>query len=283
MRKTINSLMMVALCAPHLATAQMVSITPLPPIPVSTPLGADPQMDVAPPRAEAAPPIRATIWVPPTRTAAVQAQLPAGFVSRRVARPLAVVAMREPALTAAPSPAVLVPVTPSTLPVATRQPLVAAPIAAVAFAAVGGGIVLPSNTDVLLRLDEEVSSKRKRVGDKFRLTVVQDVMLGGYVIIPRGTPAFGAMTYRTGKGVFGKSAKIEIDMENISLAGRSIPVAGHFRQEGRGNTGATIGVAVAAGLIAAAFVTGRSAVFEQGREFRVSTREAVPVTLPDEN
>ena len=116
---------------------------------------------------------------------------------------------------------------------------------------------------------------------RFKLTVVQDVMLGGYIIIPRGTPAYGSMTYRTGKGAFGKSAKIEIDMESISLAGRSIPLVGHFRQEGQGNTGATIGTAVAAGLIAAAFVTGRSAVFDAGREFRVSTREAVPVVLPE--
>lgn len=140
--------------------------------------------------------------------------------------------------------------------------------------------VLPANTEVLLRLDQEVSSKKMRMGDTFRLTVLQDVMLGNFVVIPRGTPASGSISYRTGKGAFGKSAKMEITMGSINLNGRMIPLTGNFRQEGEGNTGATVGTAVAAGPFAA-FVTGRSAVFQNGREFRVATREAIPVNLPN--
>jgi len=144
----------------------------------------------------------------------------------------------------------------------------------------GRALLLPTNTDVLVRLDQTVSSKGHKVGDRFRLTVVQDVMLGGVVVIPRGTPAVGQIAWRTGKGMFGKSAKMEITIDRLDMNGRSVPLFGRFRAEGDGNTGATIGTAVAAGLIAAAFVTGHSAVFESGREFRVSTREAVAFTLP---
>jgi hypothetical protein len=147
-------------------------------------------------------------------------------------------------------------------------------------APLAGSAVLPANTEVLLRLEEEVNSKRKRVGDSFRLTVLQDIMLGNYVVIPRGSPAHGQITYRTGKGAFGKSAKMEVTMDSISLNGRNIPITGNFREEGQGNTGATVGVAVAAGVFSA-FVTGRSAVFQSGREFRVATREAMRVALPE--
>jgi hypothetical protein len=171
----------------------------------------------------------------------------------------------------AAAPATATPATVAATPAALQAVAVQAPT--------GGAAVLPANTEVMLRLDEEVSSKRKRVGDTFRLTVLQDVMLGNYVVIPRGTPATGQVSYRTGKGAFGKSAKMEITMNSISLNGRQIPVTGNFRQEGEGNTGATVGVAVAAGVFSA-FVTGRSAVFQNGREFRVQTREAIPVTLP---
>lgn len=139
-------------------------------------------------------------------------------------------------------------------------------------------MLLPTNTDVLVRLHETVSSKGHKVGDTFRLTVVQDVMMGGSVVIPRGTPAVGRIAWRTGKGMFGKSAKMEITIDQLQLNGHAVPLTGRFRAEGDGNTGATIGTAVAAGLIAAAFVTGHSAVFESGREFRVSTREAVAFT-----
>lgn len=177
---------------------------------------------------------------------------------------------------------------------AHADPIIATPVAAVAPAQVipataitasrvevaqTGPTILPANTEVMLRLDEEVNSKRLKVGDSFKLSVLQDVMLGNFVIIPRGTPATGAVSYRTGKGAFGKSAKMEITMNSIDLHGRKIPVTGNFRQEGEGNTGATVGAAVAAGPFAA-FVTGRSAVFQNGREFRVSTREAIPVVLP---
>ncbi len=147
-------------------------------------------------------------------------------------------------------------------------------------APLSGSAVLPSNTEVLLRLDEDVNSKRKRVGDSFRLTVLQDVMLGNYVVIPRGSPAYGQVSYRTGKGAFGKSAKMEVTMDSIRLNGRNIAITGNFREEGQGNTGATVGVAVAAGVFSA-FVTGRSAVFQSGREFRVATREAIRVALPE--
>ena len=142
-----------------------------------------------------------------------------------------------------------------------------------------GQSVLPANTEVMLRLDQEVNSKKVRVGDTFKLSVLQDVMLGNFVVIPRGTPATGSVTWRTGKGAFGKSAKMEVTMNSINLNGRPISVTGNFRQEGEGNTGATVGAAVAVGIFSA-FVTGHSAVFQKDREFRVATREAMPVTLP---
>lgn len=143
----------------------------------------------------------------------------------------------------------------------------------------GGSAVLPSNTEVLVSTNSEINSKKVREGDKFVLSVAQDVMLGNYIVIPRGTPAHGVVTYRTGKGAFGKSAKMEIEVRSLDLNGRSVPLVGHFRQEGRGNTGATVGAVVAVGVFSA-FVTGRSAVIEQGREFRVYTREPLDVTIP---
>jgi hypothetical protein len=142
----------------------------------------------------------------------------------------------------------------------------------------GQSAILPANTDVSVTLNSEVSSKKVKEGHKFDLSVSRDVMLGDYIVIPRGTLAHGSVTYRTGKGAFGKSAKMEIDITSLELNGRSISMAGHFRQEGQGNTGATVGTAVAVGVFSA-FVTGRSAVFDQGREFHIFTREPIPVVL----
>ncbi|WP_238995207.1 hypothetical protein [Sphingomonas solaris] len=167
-------------------------------------------------------------------------------------------------------------------PVAVTSPAEAAPPPLIATLrpapAAGEMMVLPANTEFLLTLDRDLNSKKIRQGETFPLIVTSDVMLGDYVVIPRGTPATGEVTYRTGKGAFGKSAKMEIDLRSIDLSGRHIPIQGHYREEGSGNTGATVGTAVAAGPFAV-FVTGRSAIFRQGRELRVKTSEDIQVAL----
>ncbi len=141
------------------------------------------------------------------------------------------------------------------------------------------GSALPSNTDIYLALDRKLDSHKVKVGDTLTFKVARDVMLGNYIVIPRGTPATGRITYRTGRGAFGKSAKIEFDIDSIQLSGHSIPVSGHHRIEGDGNTGATIGAVAAAGVIGGLFVKGKSAVAKEGSEWKVSTKQPVPVSV----
>ena len=134
--------------------------------------------------------------------------------------------------------------------------------------------MLPSNSDVWVSLDNELNSKKARVGDTINFKVSRDVMVGQYVVIPRGTAGLGRVTYRTGKGAFGKSAKMEFDIDSIMLPTRTIAVSGHYRIEGNGNTGATVATAVAVGVFSA-FVTGHSAVAAQGSEWKAATKEPI--------
>ncbi|MEI6641824.1 MAG: hypothetical protein WCL10_07275 [Novosphingobium sp.] len=164
---------------------------------------------------------------------------------------------------------------------AVAAPAKAAAITARAVTAPTGNVTtLPANTELLLRLSQEVSSKRMKEGETFRVALAQDVMIGNFIVLPKGTPGTGYISYRTGKGAFGKSAKMEITMRSLDLPnGRTIALTGTTRQEGTGNTGATVGTAVAVGVFSA-FVTGRSAVFAEGREVRGFTRETLEVALP---
>lgn len=139
-------------------------------------------------------------------------------------------------------------------------------------------VTLPANTEVVLRMSDDLTTKggRIEVGHVFRMTVAFDVKAQGKVVIPAGTPATGEVTMRTGKAVFGKSGKMEVELRNIDLDGRRIPVTGKYRQEGEGNTLAAVGaVFLAAGLM---FVTGKSAVIPRGRELvaYTITSEAFP-------
>lgn len=139
---------------------------------------------------------------------------------------------------------------------------------------------LPANTEVLLSMNDELSSKRVEEGDKFRLTVVHDVLSGDHVVIPRGTGAVGEVVWKTGKGAFGKSGKMEIELRYIDLNGRSIPVTGKYRQEGEGNTVATVAGVAAVGVFAV-FITGKSARIPQGRELKAYTRDPLPFAVAE--
>jgi hypothetical protein len=139
--------------------------------------------------------------------------------------------------------------------------------------------VLPANTELVVRMNDELSSKTANEGDSFGMSVAQNVMLNGYVIIPQGSRAVGEVTWKTGKGAFGKSGKMEIQMRYVEVNGQRIRLEGKFRQEGEGNTVATVAGVVAVGVFAA-FITGKTAVIPRGRELTVHTVDPVPVVLP---
>lgn len=126
-------------------------------------------------------------------------------------------------------------------------------------------LTLIAGTPIQLVVASEVNSSTHRAGDMFQLTVLSDVKAGDIVVIPRGTPASAEITWRTGKGAFGKSGKMEFSLRYIEMDGKKIPISGDFRQEGEGNTIAT-GVGVLAVGLFAGFITGKRARLPTGRE-----------------
>jgi hypothetical protein len=141
-------------------------------------------------------------------------------------------------------------------------------------------LALPANTEIVLSLNEELDSRRNHEHDTFALSVVGDVMLGNYVVIPAGTRAVGEITWMTGRGMFGKSGKMDIAARSIELNGRNIPIEGTFRQEGEGNTVATIASVVLIAPVVGFFITGHSAIIPAGRHLTVHTRQALAISLP---
>ncbi|HKX89539.1 MAG TPA: hypothetical protein VJM13_10040 [Sphingopyxis sp.] len=157
-------------------------------------------------------------------------------------------------------------------------PAVVAP--AVAVAAPAPGLTLPSYTEVILTPDAEANSKKLREGHTIPMHTVFDVMHNGVVVIPKGTRGMGTVTWRTGKGAFGKSAKMEVTFNELTLPnGHRLPLAGMHRQEGQGNTGAAVGAAIAVGVFGA-FVTGKSAIIPVGQHLMARTNEPLAYAIP---
>ncbi|HEY0326366.1 MAG TPA: hypothetical protein VGC46_10400 [Allosphingosinicella sp.] len=151
-------------------------------------------------------------------------------------------------------------------------PITPAPVAP-ATATIAAGLSIP------LSLNAELSSSRNREGETFAMTVAQDVLSDGIVVIPRGTRAVGEITLRSGRGMFGKSGKMELSFRYLDMDGVRVPLDGTHFQAGEGNTAGTVGAVLAAGVVGGMVVTGRSANMPEGREFTAQTLDALPVTV----
>ena len=140
-------------------------------------------------------------------------------------------------------------------------------------------VVLPANSEVVLRMAEELTTKggRAKVGQTFRLTVAYDVKRDGVVIIPAGTPATGEVTWKTGRAVFGKSGKMQVALRSIDLDGERIEIEGEYRQEGEGDTLAAVGAVLLAPALGV--ITGKSAVIPRGKVMTAHTVSPVTVTI----
>ncbi|MDC8755195.1 hypothetical protein OIK40_11150 [Erythrobacter sp. sf7] len=140
---------------------------------------------------------------------------------------------------------------------------------------------LPAGTTIPLRMTQMVTTKGDswKEGDQFNLAVATNVMLGDYIVIPEGTKAVGRITWLTSRGAFGKSGKMDIELEYLQLGNRRVNIDGTYRQEGNGATLATVGGVIAAGIFAG-FITGKSGVIPEGRELNATLEANLPVALP---
>ena len=151
---------------------------------------------------------------------------------------------------------------------AAAQPVApAAPVAAVAPAPAQATIVAPVGPSILragaevpLRMSETINSNNKalREGHRIRMEVAQDVLLGGKVVIPAGSPVTAEITEVRRKGLWGKPGRIAARVLSTRVGDRMIRLIGTF--DDKGVTG-TAGVVTAIALVPVAgfFVTGTSA------------------------
>lgn len=132
-------------------------------------------------------------------------------------------------------------------------------------------VVLPADTVVQVVPVDDITSMHMKEGDQEKLQVASDVVENGVVVIPRGSTVAATVTWRTGKGIGGKSAKFDLTFNSVSVAGHQYALKGKHRQEGKGNT--------LAALLGSIVISGHSAVMESGQMVNAFTAEPIPVAV----
>lgn len=109
-------------------------------------------------------------------------------------------------------------------------------------------VKLPKYTIVTLELYQPINSAKARTGDRVKLSVVKDVVVGGAVLIQTGAVAEGVLRRVQRRGVFGRPGLIELDITHLFAVDnqRVVLEAEHRVFEGDGRT--TISVAGASAI-----------------------------------
>lgn len=140
--------------------------------------------------------------------------------------------------------------------------------------------ILRTGTEIQLKMEEPLTTegKKLRVGQHFRLSVIEPVSVGGQVVIPVGSPAVGEITEVRNKGMWGKSGHLTASLLNVSVNGRQIRLTGTFDDKGVTGTAGVV-AAVAFVPVVGFFTTGTSAKIASGAQVKGFIGEDVPLVF----
>lgn len=149
-----------------------------------------------------------------------------------------------------------------------------------------GEVTIPKDTLLKIRTLSKLDSSKNRVGDVVSFKLVDDVMVNGYLVIPRGTQGRGKVTNVEQKANFGRDAKLEIAFDTIEALDGSVvkTILGDKAKEHTKSLALAAGASVAGlvilgpiGIVGGAFVHGEEIVIPTGTEMFIQTE--APMTL----
>ena len=110
--------------------------------------------------------------------------------------------------------------------------------------------VLEDGTPIKLVLGETISSADTTVGQLVNFEVVEDILVDGVVVVPKGGTAWATVTVAEPKKRMGRGGKLDLNIDKVRLADGSKTLLSAVKNtKGGGHTGAMTGAIVATSLI----------------------------------
>jgi hypothetical protein len=112
------------------------------------------------------------------------------------------------------------------------------------------GFGLEDGTPVKLRTEATISSADAHTGDTLNFEVLEDVMAGDHIVIPKGGIAWGTVTEAQPKRRMGRGGKLDVNIDSVRLSdGEKVPLRAVKNVQGGSHTGAMTGAMVATGIV----------------------------------
>ena len=147
-------------------------------------------------------------------------------------------------------------------------------------AAAERSIDVPEGTEFYVVTTEPISSKSASQGQRVALTVDENVLVNGQLVIAKGTPVRAEVGEVKGAGMLGKAGKLSLRIESTSAVdGHKVPLRGNKTSEGKGRAGTMVAVAVLVSPVGL-LIKGKNVTYPEGTRLSVYTDEVVSVTVP---
>jgi hypothetical protein len=117
-------------------------------------------------------------------------------------------------------------------------------------------LAVPALTPVLVRIEDEISSKTNKMGDRFRITVAEDVRVGDAVVIPVGSTGEGEVIHAARPGAGGKAGELIVVARFVLVGDNQVRL--------RSFTLGAAGRDKSVDALAASFIAGPFAMFQKG-------------------
>jgi hypothetical protein len=158
---------------------------------------------------------------------------------------------------------------------------VTAPPVAQPAAGLSDMLVVPALSLVTLQVNDAITSKTAKRGDRFALTMLNEISVDGVVVVPRGSRGEGEVVHAAGTGFGGRPGELLVAARFLMVDGQKLPLQSfRIARAGENNVNTALILAAAGGVIGAVasmFITGTSAEITAGQIAIAKTAQAFSV------
>ncbi len=124
----------------------------------------------------------------------------------------------------------------------------------------GDEVTVPAGTRILVRMIDSVDSDKNKVGDRFRASLEEDLIVADTVVAPKGTDVYGRLAEAKEAGKLSGRSQLKLELTDILINQQLQPImSGDYEVSGKsrgGDTAKKVGGGAVIGAVIGAIAGG---------------------------
>lgn len=134
-------------------------------------------------------------------------------------------------------------------------------------------------TEFVVRMEDSISSSHAHEGDRFTISLMDDVKLSDGTVLRAGYRGVGEVVEARDNGMLGKTGKLSIRLNYLRIGDQRVKLRAQRDTQGKHNTGAQVGVLL---LLwpAMPFIKGKDTAIKKGTSITAFADEDLVLDMP---